>query len=637
MAVIGFDVTERRAYDGPFDRPYERVDGVARYAVDPVWEAANGIVDIDLAPRADDGLVHFEGDVTLLRPLDRARRTGIVEVPNRGRRTLLGLYNRAAPVLEPTAEIDPGDGFLLRHGFTLAWCGWQWDVPRSPARMGLTAPVAGVSGEVQLRLQLHDPAERVALTDQHTGQLGNHLPVPTADVDDPDARLVVRDGLWADPVEIDRAAWRFDTPTTIVLDGGFEPGRIYDLVYRTPSSPVAGAGLLAVRDLGRYLRATEQLDHVLATGQSQCGRFLRTLLHLGLNHTDDGPAYDGMLVHIAGGRRGEFNHRFAQPSVQPTPSFGHLFPFADESQTDPHSGRHEGLLDRQLAAGSVPKIIYTNTSSEYWRGDAFLAHASAADGADVEPPPCTRHYLLSSTQHGPGMLPLMQESMFGSKGGNAFNIVDYTPLLRAAMLNLAAWVADAVEPPRSAVPRLDDGTAVTRAEVLAALRARTDLPPVTLPAADELCRLHPLDLGPEAAAGIGSYPARVTGDAYPCFVSAVNDDGNEIAGIAMPDVTVPVATHTGWNPRHLDSGASDQILDYVGSTIPFTAEQINERYGDEESYLAQIELAADRLVLEGFLLPDDVELCKRIAAKRYRALVAEGAAVSSPPDPTSVP
>ena len=624
MAVVGFDITARQPYEGAFKRRYERIDGVATYAVDPDHWANAGIVDLDLAP-TEDGVVRFEGDVTVLRPVEGGRGTGIVEVPNRGRRTMFSLYNRAGPVLEPTAEIDPGDGYLLEQGFTLAWCGWQWDVPRSPARMGLAPPMVETEAELQLRIQLPARAVEVPLTDQHTGPLGNHRPIPTRDVDDPDARLLVRDGIYAEPTTIDRSAWRFVDEHTVSLEGGFEPGRIYDLIYRTSRVPVAGAGLLAVRDLGRYLRDSEALDRVLATGQSQCGRFLRTFLHLGCNAAEDAEAaYDGMLIHIAGGRRGEFNHRMAQPSVQPTPSFGHAFPFADEPQNDPHSGQVAGLLDRQHARGAVPKVVYTNTSSEYWRGDASLAHTSAGDGSDIDLPQWTRHYLLSSTQHGPGLLPLTDEAIFGSKGGNTFNVVDYTPLMRAAMANLASWVEEGVEPPPSAVPSLRDGTASTRSEVLRQLTDRRgDLPAVTLPTDDGLAAIHPLDLGPNAADGIGSYPARVAGDPYPCLVSAIDSDGNEIAGVAMPDVTVPIATHTGWNPRRADTGAPDQLLDYVGSTVPFAPSTIASRYGDEATYLEQVEQAADKLVLQGFLLPEDVEVCVEIAAARFRAFTAK--------------
>ena len=244
------------------------------------------------------------------------------------------------------------------------------------------------------------------------------------------------------------------------------------------------------------------------------------------------------------------------------------------------------------------------------------------DGSDVEPPPTTRHYLLSSTQHGPGALPLITESMFGSKGGNAFNVVDYTPLLRAAMMNLAGWIEEGIEPPPNAVPSTAAGTAATRQAVLAKLAALDGPTPVVLPTADGLATIAPLDLGPDAEAGVGTFPAVVVGEPYPCTVSDVDADGNEVAGIAMPDVTVPVAAHTGFNPRHPDTGGIGQILDYVGSTVPFPPAAILERYGTEDAYLAKITDAAERLVLDGYLLPEDVAVCRRIAAKRFRALTS---------------
>lgn len=663
MSIVGFEILRRDIYaDGASFGdvgPYERIDAVARYAVDPTTAANGGIVDLALAERGDDGLVHYEGDVTVLRPMDpsRSRRAALVEVPNRGRRTAMGMFNRAPVVVEPTAEIDPGDGFLFRHGWTVAWCGWQWDVPRSDARMGLTAPLvvdgAGepVSAEVQLRLQLHERVMSVDLTDHHVGLLGGHRPVPTADLDDASARLLRRDGIWGLPEELPRSSWSFarddgsghpvPDPEHVWLDAGFEPGRIHDLVYRTSRCPVAGTGLLAVRDLGAFLRSAEvsnpcagELDHLVATGQSQCGRFLRTFLHLGLNLGEDGRAvYDGVLAHIAGGRRGEFNHRAAQPSVQPTPSFGHRFPFADDPQDDPRTGSTAGLLDHQRRRGGVPRVMYTDTSSEYWRGDASLAHTSVLDGSDVEPPATTRRYLFSSTQHGPGMLPLMSESIFGSHGGNYFNTVDYTPLMRAAVTNLLAWVVDGVDPPPNAVPRSSDGTAVSREEVLDSVR---NVGALARPTPSGLCSIRPLDLGPGEADGRGTYPALPVGDAYPCLVSAVDEDGNEVAGIRLPEVAVPVATHTGWNPRHPATGAAGEILEYIGSTLPFSADEqarasdsdprssIAERYLDEDDYRVRVREHAEQLVADRYLLAEDVETCERIAVRRYRAFTDPG-------------
>ena len=659
---------------------YERVDAIAHYAVDPGHPANASIVDLDRAQRAPDGMVHFSGDATFLVPVDpaRANRALLLDVPNRGNRIAMRSFNMAPFDLMPTDEITPGDGFLLERGWCIAWCGWQWDVPHPSVRLGLRAPAVPrekrtPAGRMQLRIQPDRATDTFALTDQHVGSVGNHAPIPADDPDDPDAALWVREHLFDAPERIPRDRWAFvrrngvgsddrsggrngarsggrsgdrsrddggsaiPGADSVRLAGGFQPGRIYDLVYTPAECPVVGAGLLAVRDLAAWARAgadaptAGRVDHVIAKGVSQCGRFLRTFLHAGLNRDEDGNrVFDGVHVHVAGGRRGEFNHRYGQPSVQPTPSLGHRFPFADEPQTDPRSGRRAGLLDGQRAVGCMPKVFYTDTSSEYWRGDAWLAHHDPESGADVEPPAEVRRYLFASTQHGPGVLPFTARSMFGSHGGNRLNVVDYRPLLRAALENLRGWIADGIEPPESVFPRVNDATAAAREDVLSVLAG---IPGLALPRTERLPSLAPMDLGEHADDGVPDLPAKFTGAPYPACVSAVDAFGNEVGGLRMPDVAVPVATHTGFNPRHADTGGDGQILEYLGSTIPLARTaaareaasdprpSIAERYVSRDAYLAEVRTAARRLVEARYLLAGDVELCIDLAAERYDAVV----------------
>ncbi len=651
MAVTGIEMASVTAYeDGAAfgaTGPYERLDGVVRYAVDPDHPANAGIVDLALAPRGDDGRVHFEGDVTILRPADPSRGNGTVllEVPNRGRRTLTTLFNQAMAEIPPAWPIAPGDGFLFRHGFTLAWVGWQWDVPRGPGRMGLAVPrvTGGGPGFTQLRFQLPADTPTVALTDQHVGPLGAHDPIPTVDVSDPEAILYRRQALGDDPEVVPRDRWHFADPVTLAVDGGLRAGVIYDLVYRLDVQPVVGAGLLAARDLASHLRwgsdgvgetadpLAGPLQSVIITGLSQNSRFLRHLLSLGLDADEEGrPAFDGLLGIVGGGRRGEFNHRYAQPSVQPTPGFGHLFPFADAAQTDPRTGHAAGMLDAVASHPEPPRIVLCDSSAEYWRGDASLAHTSVVDGADVEAPPFVRRYLFAGTQHSSGPAYRGDLTIQGTRGANLLNMVDYRPLYRAALANLAAWIAGGVEPPPSAVPRWTDGTAATRADVLAALAL---IPGAALPAADELPVMRALDLGPEAGAGVGRYPPVPFAEPYPTAVSAVDGDGNEVAGVAMPDVTVPLATHTGFNPRHSGMGAPGQLMEYFGSTVPFAATvaervvsgdpraSVEERYTGLDDYLAKVRAAAEALVARRHLLAGDVELCVELARQRWALLV----------------
>ena len=673
MTLVRFEETGREPYeDGArFGEvgAYERIDAVARYAVDPDDPANAVIVDLAAAERGDDGAVHFWGDVVVLRPTDgsRSNRVALLDLPNRGRRPMTGLFNRAAAEMPPTRRIVPGDGFLMARGFSLAWCGWQWDVPRDPARMGFEPPQvrdgAGrpLAGWMQQRIQLTTDSDAVELTDQHVGPLGGHRPIPTADVDDPDAVLSVRDHLHEEPSVVGRDRWRFAAvagdevvadATSLWVEGGLRAGRIYDLVYRSAVCPVVGTGLLAARDVAAFLRSDRSdnplrdlVDRVVVTGISQDCRMIRQMLQLGLDVDERGePTFDGVLGLVGGGRRGEFNHRYAQPSVQPTPSFGHLFPFADLPQTDPRTGLTAGLLDRPAARPDPPKVVFVDTAAEYWRGDASLAHTSVVDGSDVDGAPFVRRYLYASAQHGPGLAELSDRTLSGAVGANPMNVVDYTPLYRSALVNLVSWMCDGIEPPGSEVPRRSDGTAVSRSAVLAQLAA---VPGIGLPDPAELPVLRALDLGPDAAAGVGRYPASPHGDPYPSAVSQVDSDGNEVAGVRMPDVAVPVATHLGFNPRRPDSGGAGQLLEYSGSTVPFAvtaAERartgdprpsLEERYADLDDYAAQVRAAAEELVTRRLLLAEDVELCVSIARRRYTLVVGSSPAAAEPVESTA--
>ncbi|MGE3537122.1 MAG: alpha/beta hydrolase domain-containing protein [Candidatus Tectimicrobiota bacterium] len=647
MSVSAVEITRRELYaDGQAfgdTGPYERLGGVLTLAVDPEHVANRSIVDLALAPRDAQGLVRFQADFSLLIPQNpsRGNRRLIVDVVNRGRIRVVPLFNRAV-VVEGSADIPPGDGFVFRHGYSVASIGWQWDVYRSEALLGLQPPYAqvpGPSGPGQAIVEMRpNVVESTRLLADRV-----HQPYQVADLDEPEAMLLVRDWQDGPATVLPRQQWRFAQATAegvvpshehVYLSTGFQPGKIYHVIYTPRAVPVVGAGLLAVRDVAVWLRHAGALNPVAggferlyACGVSQTGRMLRHFLFLGLNTDEQGRlVYDGLMPHVAGGRRGEFNHRFAQPSQQHTPGFGHLFPFADHPLTDPFSGHTDGLLSRLRAAGTAPKIFYTNSSAEYWRGDASLLHVEPSGKSDLEGTPESRIYLFASTQHVAGVVPQASgPGPDGSFGRYPYNVVDYRPLLRAALLNLDRWVSDGVEPPPSRHPRLEDGTAVSRHEVVAAFKA---LPGIEPPDPERLWIMREIDLGPQAAQGVARHPAPV-GRAYAGYASAVDADGNELAGIRLPDIAVPVGTHTGWNPRAPETGAPEQVIAMLGFSHFFAptlaARQamgdprpsLAERYASREAYLEQVRVVVQQLVQEHYLLAEDQELVVDTCAARY--------------------
>ena len=638
MAVRHLEVTRREPYAEGREfgaaGAYERIDGPLHVAVDPTAAANEGITDLELAPRDDEGCVQFEADLSLVLPADPARGNGrlLVEVPNRGRRLANRFFNRTN-----AGAAEPGDGWLYERGWSVATVGWQHDVYESEQLLSLGAPEALIDGApirgqawVEFRPSQHEP----------TRLLANriHRPYPAADLDDPEAVLIVRD--WEDgPDEvIPRERWSFAAEEGgelvpdrehITLEGGFEPGRYYYLAYATEGAPVVGTGLLALRDAAAFLRqpaSTNPVDggfeRAYAFGVSQTGRLLRHFLSLGLNLDEQGRgAFDGLLPHVAGGRTGEFNHRFAQPSQQSTPGFGHLFPFADEPDTDPFTERRAGLLDAQRAVGALPKVIYTNSSAEYWRGDGSLAHIDALGERDLPEASEVRSYLFAGTQHGPGSLPQERaaEDGYGTVARYGFNVVDYSPLLRAALVNLDAWASEGAEPPPSRVPRVEDGTAVARSAVLDAF----DRLGVTTPDPDRLWVVRTVELGPDASRGVGRYPA-VEGGTYACLVSVVDDDGNELAGIRLPAIAEPTAAHTGWNSRHPSIGAPEQEVPMRGATHFFSAVEVQQRYESRDAYEAAARAVTAQLVADRYLLEGDTELAVQDALAIYDEALARG-------------
>ena len=654
MAIITLEIKARQTLAGGREfgavGPYLQLDGTAHFAIDPRHPGSRCIADVDLAPRDGDGRVRFAADLRILVPEDprSGNRRLLFDVVNRGNRLALAMFNRVPRPITPSVPLDCGDGFLMRHGYTVVWCGWQHDVPAVDGLMRIHVPDAQtadvpVSGKLLVSFQPNAPGQVQLLSDRA------HRAYPSSNFEDPEAMLLVRGADDTPPQVIPRGQWSFakieggqvvPDAAHIYLAAGFVPGKVYHVIYTTTGAPVIGLGLLTARDIVAFLRhSTAQqgnpcagtIERAYAFGASQSGRYLRQFLYLGLNEDEqERMVFDGLLVHIAGGKRGgDFNQRFGQPSASLQPNMSNLFPFADTVQIDPVTGRADGLLDRLEARRQMPKIFFTNTSTEYWRGDASLIHTNVEGTNDLAPSASVRIYHFAGTQHSSGTLPLTDTNpVDGARGQQKFNSVDYTPLLRAALVRMDRWVTEEEAPPPSRYPRLADGTAVPPEQPK---RVFTALPAVGFPA--HLPQVRRLDFGSAAECGIATTLPPVVGKPYPHFVPAVDQDGNEASGVRLPDLTVPLATYTGWNLRHPQIGAPDQLMSLMGSTIPFPATRrdsevlgdprlsISERYLSKTEYRAQVRREAQRLVEDGHLLADDLELVVDQASRRYEILL----------------
>jgi hypothetical protein len=495
-----------------------------------------------------------------------------------------------------------------------------------------------ITGKIAVTFQSDTPLQVQLLSDRL------HRPHPATDLHDQDAVLTVQDHEDAPAHTIPRQQWSFarleggrgvPDATHVYLASGFLPGKVYRVVYTTVGAPVIGLGLLATRDIVSFLRygsaqegnpCAGHIQYAYSFGRSQSGRFLRQFLYLGLNQDErDRIVFDGLIPLVAGGGRGEFNQRFGQPSNSNKYSLKNLFPFHDTTQTDPDTGCTDGLLARLAARGKRPKVFFINTSAEYWGGHAALTHTDPDGKSDLAPSEAVRVYHFAGTQHGPGNLRLTDTGAADdARGQQQPNSVDYRPLLRAALVHLDRWVTDGHAPPPSLHPRIEDGTAVPPEHTAATFQA---MPGVQFPT--HLRSIARLDFGPGMEEGVTTLLPPTVGKPYANLVAAVDADGNELAGIRLPDLTVPLATYTGWNVRHPDIGGPGQTLSLIGSTIPFPAtraerqasgdprQSIEERYPSKEDYLRRVQQVAEALVAQGYLLAEDLPTVTDHASRRY--------------------
>lgn len=656
--LVRYEITERVPFANGHSfgevGPYEKIVGRAYFALDPALRQNEAVVDLKLAPRNASGRVEFWADLCLLAPADPSKGNGalLYDVNNRGNKLALGMFNYGGNN-NPTTLEHAGDGFLMRHGFTVVWSGWDGELLPGGDRLRLSAPPVH-SGETPITGTVRCEFIGSKGMTRSVVNWANHGSYrPTAKGIET-ATLTLRERPAAARIVIPRDQWTLhvsdvssDSPTQlpnveVEIPGGMKPGFIYELIYEAANPLVMGVCFTSVRDLITSIKhGTGENNPLVKSGQpvirrahgfgvSQSGRFLREFLHAGFNEDEQGrKVFDGLMPHVAGGGLGSFNHRFAQPTRHSNQHDHHdyppdRFPFAYEVQRDPLSGREDGILKKSLATKTAPLVMHTQSAAEYWTRSGSLVHTDPLGTRDSVPPDGVRFYTFGGTQHGP--------SGFPPTAGNGLNLAnpgDYKPFLRSLLLALDQWTRDGTEPPPSAVPSIAKGTLVDWRH---AGTGFPNIPGVSYPETIQQPSL--LDFGPrwETERIIDLQPPRVRGD-YRVLAPRCGADGNELGCLLPLEVAVPVATYTGWNLRRTDVGAEGQLVSLTGSYIPFPItkadrertgdprQSVHERYDSLDEYARQLAASADQLKAVGYLLEEDhvrlVKLHRERVAKLF--------------------
>jgi Alpha/beta hydrolase domain len=608
---------------------YERITGRVYFSLAVANARNQRIVDLRNALNLKNGEVEFSSDFVAVRPKNVRQGNGsmLLEVPNRGNARILALVDGGDEELAH----DAGDAWLLRNGYTIVSLGWQWDA-QAPGQLRFFAPIAKENGKTITGLLRGDLMLSTAvpeiplghLMEGHLGGIEYAVGVP----EDPRNVLTVRDSREGHRTVIPRAKWQFahmvdgklaPSDRFVHLQGGFQPGKIYEYVYVVADPVVAGGGFAAIRDFASYAKhdpnAITPVERVYGEGISQNGRFLRDFLYQGFNADEEGRmALDGVLAHVAGAGRGSFNYRFAQPSrdAQPTSSVffpTDIFPFTDQPEEDSMTGETAGLLDRAVADKVVPRIFFSNTAYEYWGRAAALIHVSADGKQDATISDRVRIYHFAGLQH--FSVPFPPEKGMGDElGQHPQSPLPVRYFWCAMIANMDAWVRSDTLPPPSSYPKIADHNLVPLSEY-----AFPRIPGVNLP--HEANQAYRLDFGPNWQQGILSIQPPKVGPAFPVLVPQVDADGNERDGVHLPEITVPLATYAGWNLRDPSMGAPGQRVAFEASYLPFPRmvadrqktgdprKSIAERYAGREDYLARYKAAVDDLVQQRWILPED--------------------------------
>jgi hypothetical protein len=614
---------------------YEKMRGTAFGELSPLDRHNAIIKDIEFAPRNAGGKVEYSMDILILKPVNPANGNSrvLLDFNNRGE-LRLGRLNDVDLTNDPTTAADAGIGFVMKLGYAVVGNGW--DVGATGFNdMKIVVPGAkNPDGS-----SITGPSYEYLVSDSTNAAQRMTFPLtyPAANpADQSKATLTVRAHLDDAPATVPANSWGYTSNGTAIqllpVGTPFQQSAIYEFTYIAKDPVVAAVGLAATRDFVSFLRhasaaqgnpLADHVQHTYSYSISQPSRTLNDFEYFGFNEDEDGRrVLDGILSHTAGGSGDQINYRFAQPGRTERNRQNHLypegvFPFAHQVLTDELSGRTDGRDLRCHSTHTCPKRFEVNTSNEYWVKAGSLLHSDTR-GRDLKDPENVRYYLMSGQSHGVG------DVTTRSICQQFLNPVAPYPAHRALLIALDKWVSDGAKPPESQVP---EGRQRVFAVAVPGSQAGfvpqrdlgwPDIPGVTYTGV--ITTRYFLDFGRDFGDGIlTNYPPSVAGrSAYPIFVSRVDKDGNEIAGVRMPGVEAAIATTTGWGLRAAVFGGNDGC-EANGQWIPFFKTKserlaardprlsLEERYQDHDGYVKAVEKAARNLQQHGFLLAEDVD------------------------------
>jgi hypothetical protein len=635
---------------------YEKIVGKAFGEVNPHDRQNRDIVDIEFAPRNARGNVEYSFNFYLLKPIDLKKGPGkmMYEPPNRGGKTWTALGRVSGGGDDPGSITDPvvlANAFLMPRGYVIGFSGWEdlgtLDTFNQSANFPIAkfAPTASnPSGTIT------GPSYEYIVVGALTASVA--LTYPAATPDKTTATLTHRVHLNDTPQIVPAAAWSYNTAgTSISLVGGFVANDIYEFAYTAKDPKVAGLGFAAVRDWNAWLRYEKRDDfgnpnplsghvkRIYTEISSQPGRMLNDFRNLGFNEAENGKkVFDGHMQWIAAANGINMNYRFSQSGRTERNRQNHLyiegrFPFANVRTFDPITRQSGNRYESCQETKTCPLGVEIYSANEYWVKAASLHHTTPDGTRDLPDSDFTRNYFMSSMRHGtaaspggPGTLP--------SRGvcQQADNPLNSAPVQRALFIALDEWATKGKEPPKSRVPKLKDGTLVPPLpqsgmgfpNIPTAFPA--DTPALVTYTGLKTTRYH-FDYGLNfyetgiATINPPTFPFTTpsyqddprNGPIYPSFIPKTDSDGNDIAGVRLADVTVPLATYTGWALRR--GAQANDGCEANGQFIPFAMTEaargadprpsVVARYPTFAVYHAKVRSALNDMVSDRLLLCED--------------------------------